>query len=229
MVGISKAGLKGIAILTVTIMALTFGSRASTGILIPILLVGDVLAVWYYNRHAQWKLLFRLVPAMAIGIVIGAFLGKDLPETTFKQAMAGIILLSVVMMYLWDRRKDFRIPDTSYFAWGMGIAAGLATMIGNLAGSFTNLFFLGMRTPKNNFIGTAAWLFLITNTFKLPFHIFLWETIDASTLAIDLRLLPGIFFGFFVGVKVIRHVSEKNYRRVILFLTALGAILILAR
>src|SRR5690606_41458311 len=41
--------------------------------------------------------------------------------------------------------------------------AGLCTMIGNLAGSLTNIFFLAMRLPKNEFVGTAAWLYFITN------------------------------------------------------------------
>ncbi|MGB5272614.1 MAG: sulfite exporter TauE/SafE family protein, partial [Flavobacteriaceae bacterium] len=54
-VGISKGGIKGIDVLTVTLMALAFESKASTGILVPLLIMGDIFAVIYYNRHAQWK------------------------------------------------------------------------------------------------------------------------------------------------------------------------------
>ena len=102
-------------------------------------------------------------------------------------------------------------------------------MIGNLAGAFSNIFFLAMRLPKNVFVGTAAWLFLITNAFKLPFHIFVWKTITWQTLLIDLKLLPAIFIGMFLGIKAVRIIKEKNYRRFILIVTAIGAVAILLK
>src|SRR5438552_18532556 len=83
-IGLSKAGLKGIDMLNVTLMAIVFGSKASTGIVLPLLCAADILAVLYYHRHAQWPLFWRLVPWMAIGILIGVFTGKDLNEAIFR-------------------------------------------------------------------------------------------------------------------------------------------------
>ena len=111
----------------------------------------------------------------------------------------------------------------------MGVMAGITTMIGNLAGAFSNIYFLAMRLPKNVFIGTAAWLFLIVNAIKLPFHIFVWKTISRETLMIDLKLIPGIILGLFIGVRLVKVIREKFYRKLILILTAIGAILILFR
>ena len=98
---------------------------------------------------------------MVCGILLGALAGKDLPEDLFKHGMAVIILLSVGMMYWWDQREDAVIPDHWWFSGLMGVLAGFCTMIGNLAGAFSNIYFLAMRLPKNHFIGTAAWLFLL--------------------------------------------------------------------
>ena len=53
-IGLSKAGLKGIDMMNVTIMAIVFGSKASTGIVLPLLCSADIMAVIYYNRHARW-------------------------------------------------------------------------------------------------------------------------------------------------------------------------------
>ena len=86
-----------------------------------------------------------------------------------------------------------------------------------------------MRLPKNEFIGTAAWLFLLTNWLKLPLHIFVWETIDLQVIRTDLWLLPGVVLGLFAGVRIVRLIRESFYRRLILFVTALGAILLLLR
>ena len=228
-VGVSKAGVKGIAIIIVTLMAIVFGGKASTGILLPLLTVGDIFAVWYYHRHTQWKYLWRLLPWMVAGVLMGVWIGKDLPEATFKQGMAGIILLTVLMMFWYDRQKNLKVPDNWWFGGIMGLAAGFTTMVGNLAGAFSNLYFLAMRLPKDEFIGTAAWLFFIINLFKLPFHIFVWETITWESLAVDLRLAPGVLVGLLLGIFLVKKIKDHHYRQMILILTALGALVILTR
>src|SRR5688572_32699012 len=83
-IGLSKAGLKGIDMLNVTIMTIVFGGKASTGIVLPLLCVADILAVKYYHRHAQWPHVIKLMPWMVIGILIGVFVGKDLNEAIFR-------------------------------------------------------------------------------------------------------------------------------------------------
>ncbi len=227
LMGVSKAGLKGMSIFNVTLMALAFGSRASTGLIVPLLIVGDIFAVIYYNRHTQWKYILRFLPWMILGIFIGVLIGKDLPEREFKWGMVTVIFISLGLLYSWDQRKSEHVPTHWLFAGSMGIMAGICTMIGNLAGAFTNIFFLGMRLPKNEFVGTAAWLFFITNTFKLPFHIFVWKTVTMESLMINLRLLPAILVGLFLGVVIVKKINEKNYKRFILIVTAIGAIAIL--
>ncbi len=228
-IGISKAGIKGIAIINVTLMALAFGAKESTGLIVPLLVLGDAFAVMYYNRHAQWKYIVAFLPWMILGILIGTAVGKDLPETTFKISMSVIILGTVVMMYWWDRKKSKNVPTHWAFAGFIGTMAGITTMIGNLAGAFSNIYFLAMRLPKNEFIGTAAWLFFIVNIFKLPFHIFIWKTITPETLLINLKLVPGIVLGIIVGVRLVKIIKEQFYRKMILILTAIGAFLILFR
>ncbi|ADV48661.1 protein of unknown function DUF81 [Cellulophaga algicola DSM 14237] len=227
--GISKSGIKGIAIIIVTLMAIAFVAKESTGLIVPLLIAGDIFAVIYYNRHTQWSYILRFLPWMISGVLIGVVIGKELDEETFKFGMSFIILGSVVMMYWWDRRKSKSVPTHWAFAGSIGIMAGITTMIGNLAGAFSNIFFLAMRLPKNEFIGTAAWLFFIVNVFKLPFHIFVWETITPDTLWINLKLAPGILIGLFIGVRLVKIIKDEFYRKMILILTAIGALLILIR
>ncbi len=227
-IGVSKAGIKGIAIINVTLMALAFGAKESTGLVVPLLVAGDIFAVVYYNRHTRWSFI-RFLPWMLLGILIGVLIGNDLPDTAFKITMAVIILLSVIMMYWWDRRKSKVVPTHWLFAGFIGTIAGITTMIGNLAGAFSNIYFLAMRIPKNEFIGTAAWLFLIINVFKLPFHIWVWGTITPETLLINLKLFPGVLIGIVLGIKLVKIIKEAFYRKLILILTAVGAFMILLR
>lgn len=227
--GISKSGLKGMGIVVVTLMAISFPAKASTGILLPLLIFADVMAVSYYNRHAKWKYLWRFLPWMIAGVVFGSYVGKDLPEDLFKKGMAAIILISVAIMYMWERYDKSNIPDKMWFAGSMGFTAGFTTMIGNLAGAFSNIFFLALRIPKNEFIGTAAWLYFIINIFKLPFHVFHWGTVNYESLMTDLYLIPGVIIGFVLGVRIVRNFKENQYRTFILVMTGVGALVMLIR
>lgn len=224
--GLSKSGIKGISIIIVALMALVFGAKASTGILLPMLLVGDVFAVIYYNRHAQWKYLIRLLPFMMLGVVLGTWIGENLSEEVFRRSMAIVIFISVAVMFWWDQRKSKHVPQHIGFAGVMGLTAGFTTMVGNLAGSFANIFFLAMRLPKNAFIGTTAWLFLIINLFKVPFHVFSWGTITWDTLKLDAVLVLPILLGLFIGIRILKKVNDALFRKFILIMTGLGAVII---
>lgn len=225
-IGLSKAGLKGIDMMNVTIMAIVFGGKASTGVVLPLLCVADIMAVKFYNRHAQWPHFWKLIPWMMLGILIGVFVGKDLNEAIFRKLMAFIIILTVVIMIALEFRKTASVPSNKLFVSGMGITAGFTTMLGNLAGAFSNIYFLAMRMPKNNFIGTAAWVFLVINLFKLPFQIFFWKNITPATLQTDLLLLPALFAGFWAGLKIVSKIKDDSYRKVVIVLTLLGAVVI---
>ena len=229
LMGLSKAGLKGLSIFNVTLMALAFGAKSSTGLIMPLLLVGDIFAVIFYGKYTQWRLILRFLPYMVFGILIGVFLGQDMPESIFKPVMVSVILLSLGILIWWDQKKNKSVPTHWSFTGGLGILAGVCTMMGNLAGAMTNIYFFAMRLPKNEFVGTAAWLFFITNFFKLPFHIWRWKTISVETLWIDLKLFPIMVLGLFSGLVLVKKINEKNYKRFILVVTAFGALVFLLR
>ena len=225
-IGLSKAGLKGIDMLSVTLMALVFGGKTSTGIVLPLLCVADIAAVMYYHRHAQWKYFWKLLPWMAIGILIGVYTGKDLNEAVFRKIMALIIIITAIIMVIMELRKRDKIPTHRLFVAGTGLVSGFTTMLGNLAGAFSNIYFLAMRLPKNDFIGTAAWVFLVINLFKFPFQVWYWKNITIVSLQTDLLLLPALVLGFWAGLKIVARIKDDNYRKVVIVLTLIGAIFI---
>ena len=229
LLGMSKAGIKGIAIVFVTLMALVFGSKESTGVVLPLLTVGDIFAVRYYHQHAERKHLKKLLPWLFAGVILGTWLGYGINEELFQQGMAVIIIISLIMMVVMDIRKVKSVPGHWSFGGAMGLSAGFTTMVGNLAGAFTNVYFLAMQLPKNRFIGTAAWLYLLLNLFKLPFHVFVWKTVNADSLIKSSVLVPAVILGIFVGIKLVGKIPEKWYRRFIIVMTFLGALALFLR
>ena len=227
--GIAKAGIKGFGTIIVVILAFVFDEKASTGILLPMLVAGDIMAVTFYNRHAKWDYIWKLVPWMAGGVLLGVWIGNAVSEAIFERLMAIIIISSVVVMFFTEMRKSNVVPQNKWFARIAGFTAGFTTMVGNLAGPIANIYFLAMRFPKNEFIGTAAWVFFIINIFKLPFHVFVWNTIDGQSFLLNLVMLPILIIGFLIGAQIVKRISNLSYRRFILVVTALGGLVLLFR
>jgi uncharacterized protein len=96
-----------------------------------------------------------------------------------------------------------------------------------VAGPIFAIYLLAMHLPKNSFIGTGAWFFLIINLIKFPLHIFVWETISRDTLKLDLILLPGIAAGAIGGIWLVKKIPDKTYRAFVIIVTAISALLLL--
>jgi len=215
--------------LNITIMAIVLGSKSSTGVVLPLLCVADFLAVVYYRRHVNWSHFRKLAPWIAAGILIGVLAGQDMNELYFKKVMAVIIVLAVIIMIFLEVKKSLVLPSNKFFAAALGLVAGITTMLGNLGGSFANIYFLAMRFPKNDFIGTAAWLFFFVNLFKLPFQFFFWNNMNVSTLSTDLVLIPSLLLGFWAGIKIVAVIHDDGYRKIVIVMTLIGAIFIFMR
>jgi uncharacterized protein len=84
-----------------------------------------------------------------------------------------------------------------------------------------------MHLPKNNFIGTGAWFFLIMNFSKFPLHIFIWKTISWNSLTLNIFLIPAIAAGAIFGIWAVKKIPEQAYRGFVIVVTALSAFLLL--
>ncbi|MBP9926028.1 MAG: sulfite exporter TauE/SafE family protein [Cyclobacteriaceae bacterium] len=223
-IGMAKTGVHGAGILAVPLLATVFGGHRSSGILLPILVMGDIMGVIYYHRHASWKHLKLLFPWAAVGVVLGTVVGSYINDQIFKMIMGAIIVISVfIMIWIEQGGHQDSVPTNKLFAHGMGIVGGFTSMVGNLAGSVMGIYLLSTRLPKNAYIGTAAWFFMVVNWFKFPFHIFVWRTISVNTVLFDLILLPVILLGGYIGILIIRSLSEKFYRWFIIVMTLVAA------
>ncbi len=221
----AKTGVHGTGILAVPLLATVFGGQRSSGILLPILVMGDLMGVIYYHRHASWKHLKLLFPWAAVGVILGTIVGSNINDQIFKMIMGAIILISVfIMIWIEQGGHQDRVPTNKLFANGMGVVGGFTSMVGNLAGSVMGIYLLSTRLPKNAYIGTAAWFFMVVNWFKFPFHVFVWHTISVNTVLFDLLLLPVILLGAYLGILIIKNFSEKNFRWFIIVMTLVAAI-----
>ncbi len=226
-IGMSKVGVPGVSMIVVPVLAIIFGGKQSTGVLLPILMIADLFGVLYYRRHAQWSYLWKIIPWAFVGIGLALWVGEVVNDGQFKNIIAILVFLCIGLMLWRDRRKEQFFPDQWWFAAAMGILGGFATMIGNVAGPIFAIYLLAMHLPKNSFIGTSAWFFLIVNYSKFPLHIFVWKTISWSSLTLDLITIPAIALGAFLGIQLVKILPENVYRNAVIVITALSAFLLL--
>ncbi|MGW3248559.1 sulfite exporter TauE/SafE family protein [Streptomyces sp. NPDC001070] len=224
LVGYSKTGVSGAGTVGVALFALVLPAKLSTGVLLPLLLVGDVVAVASYRRHADWGRLVRLFPWVVAGVLLGAAVVDRVDDTRMRELIGGLLLM-MLAVHWWSRRRGPDDPVAQYraVAAGAGVLAGFATMAANAAGPIMSLYFLALGLPMLGFLGTSAWFFLLLNVFKVPFSVAL-GLITPATLAFGALTAPAVLAGAAAGRATISRISPKVFERVTVALTLLAAV-----
>jgi hypothetical protein len=230
LVGFSKTGIAGIGIVIIPLMAEVFPARESTAAMLLMLIVGDFFAVGYYRRHAVWKTLLALLPWVLPGIVIGWLALGRLDDAQLKPAL-GFLILSLVGLQLARTRMgqwmDQKLPHAWWFVAAVGLVAGFATMLGNAAGAIMTVFFLAKGLPKNEFMGTSAWFYLIVNLIKVPFSAGLGLT-NPETLSFAGLMIPAITVGALVGVWVLPRLPQQVFNRIVMAIAVVASLRLVA-
>lgn len=226
-IGLNKAGMVGLSLLAIPMLASIFGGKISTGIIATFLVIADCMAVVSYRKSVRFDKFWGLLPWTLSGMLIALFLGTRMSDHVFKLFIAGAIIIVLVFMFLKELKGgDVEIPNRWYINAMVGLLGGFTTMIGNVAGPILALYFLSLRLDKNEFIATRAWFFWIVNFLKLPMHFFIWKTINTTTLVLDLFIIPLILLGAVVGVYIVKKIPEKPYRVFIMAATLVSAVVL---
>lgn len=227
-IGMSKTGIQGLMLLTVPYMAMSFGAKESTGVILPMLCMADIMAVIYYKRIADWKTVLRLLPTAILGFFIAIFVDNLIPAKEFRHLMGWTLVIALAVM-IWSEifGKENRWMKRWWYSAIFGLLGGFTTMIGNAAGPVLSVYLLSMRKDKMEYIGINAWFFLVVNMLKVPLQIFVWDNISWSTFSLNLTMLPIIGLGAWIGIRIVKVFPEKAFHRFIQIVTILSVVMML--
>ncbi len=232
LLGMSKTGFTGVALLGIAIMAGIFPARQSTGVILPMLICADVLAVSMFSRHALWREILRVLPPALVGIVLGYLVFLRIPGQVFGPLIGGIIL-ALTALQLWQRQQARRpkphpgrtlaadpsaagVIPRPLASLAFGVLSGMTTMLANAAGPVMTIYLLSAGLAKYAFTGTSAWIFFLINLSKLPFSYAL-GVINGVSLWFNLLMLPAIVAGIWLGRALLRRIPQLWFDRVLLF------------
>lgn len=224
-IGVAKSGFSAVSLLHVILFAWMFGARASTGVVLPMLIVGDIFAVLAFRQHARWDYIRRMLPPAAIGVIAGWLLMQRLSDAAFKPIVGSVILaLTALQLFRLARPRLFEhVPHHAAFAWTMGLLAGVTTMLANAAGPIMALYFLAVSLPKFEFVGTSAWYFFVVNSFKVPFSASL-GLIRGDTLLLNALLIPAVGLGLLAGRWLVVRIPQRLFDALLLLFAAVAAL-----
>ena len=225
LIGISRSGVAGAGTLAVPLMALAMPDnvKLSVGLTLGLLCISDLGAVIYWRKNCYWIVLRRIIPPSLAGVVVGATLFGKISTNWM---MGGIGMTCLVMMgtkFWLDKYKiDHQMPTHWLFSTTIGIISGIVSTLANAAGPLMIIYFLSMKYPKERFIATAAWFFMLVNLFKIPFLSKI-DLVTVSSLKTNLLLTPVIVIGLYAGIKIIKYIPQKLFDKIILALAVIGS------
>ncbi len=229
-IGFAKTAIGGLGSLAVAIFASVLPTRESTGAILLLLIVGDVVAVWHYRRDADLALLRRLLPSVLPGLVLGAAFLALVDDAVLRRSI-GVLLLGMAGLQIVLR---VRAPSTGAVASSRGAAiatgaaSGFATMTANAAGPVMTLYLVAQGVEKRRFLGTGALFFFGVNLCKVPFSAGL-GLLGGDTFSRTVVLAPIVLVGAWAGLHLVRRLTQARFEQAVLVATVVSALVLVVR
>ena len=228
-IGLTKAGFSGFSLVAILLMAQVYPAKESTGAVLPMLILADLMAIGAYRKHVDWQELWRLLPATVLGLLAGWVLLDRIPGVIYGRVL-GWMILCMMLLLLWQK-LDRRVLGTvlkellqhPLLATFSGFLAGVTTMMANAGGPAMTFHLLARNFDKMTFVGTCAWFFFFTNLAKVPLSLGL-GLITRSSLLLDLLLLPAIALGMVAGRFLLGRVSQSLFETLALLMALAAAL-----
>lgn len=209
---------------SVVLLAETYGARESVGFALPLLLLADFMAYPAFINHGSWREVWKIMPPAIVGIAIGWALLGVVDDQLARRLIGSCVLVMVVLQVtrrVASERFD-RFADSRSFGIGTGVLAGFSTTLANAAGPVVQLYLLARRTPKMEMVGIAARMFLLMNLIKLPLNAQL-SLIDRASLLANAKLAPVILIGIIGGRELVNRVPQRGFEWMIIAFSAAAA------
>lgn len=216
-IGIAKSGFGGgIGILAVPLLALALNPANAVGVLLPILMVADVVAIFQHRLYRSWHHLRWTFAGAAVGVAIGTavlwlFQSSTMLTTLLNLTVGSVcVLLVAVQLYRMLGGKLPAVPDTAAAGITAGGTAGVVSTLAHSAGPVMTIYLLEHKLEKRVLVGTLVIFFFVLNVAKVPSYIGLGLT-NLQTFKASLVMMPLVPVGSLLGLWLHRVIAERPF------------------
>lgn len=227
LIGITKSGFgSGLGLFNVPLLVLAMGytsrgSEAALGFMLPLLILGDLVAVTQYRKVFSFRALRLLLPGTLIGVIGGYLLlewfhsYKDLLNALIRLEI-GLECIALVGLHWWREYRGMQkhlVPEP----WRGGLTgafAGVSSTIAHAAGPIIAMYLLPLRMPRQQFVGTSAVYFFLLNSTKMPFYLAA-GMFESANVGFSLRFAPLVLLGALVGWFILKTMSDRVFSKIV--------------
>lgn len=213
LMGISKGGFgSGAGLFATPLMALTVPIPQAAAILLPILMVMDVAGLWAYRGRFSRENMRLIVVGGVLGVALGTLTFRYFSDAWIRVILGALAVGFVLQRYLIHAgaRPAPRSTPKGLF-WSA--FAGLTSTIAHAGGPPLSIYLLPQRLDKSVMVGTTVIFFAVINFVKLGPYAWL-GLFDARNLSTSLVLAPLAPVGIWIGVALVRRLSEELFYRI---------------
>ena len=225
--GFSKTAIGGIGMLNAALLATLLPAKESMGVMLILLITGDLFAIGVYKKHVEWKMLRSLIWPIIFGIFAGVYFLSRSTDVSLKHTIGVIVLLLVILYPISQRLQknnfslNLRYPKALRLS--LGLMTGFMSMVANSGGPPMSIYLLLRENTVMKFMGNNAWLFFLVNLFKLPFTLAL-GLLNFESLYYIIPALPMVPLGAMLGRKVINKLNLELFQNITLVSAALAGL-----
>lgn len=228
--GLSKGGLGGMmGALITTLMALVLPLEQVVGLILPVLMLGDVFAVTAHWRRWDRRLILVLLPGALLGVTLGTFILTNVSSLALRRGL-GVIVFVFLGYRLFEGRilRWLHYQAANWHGVAAGLVAGFTSTLAHAGGPPISIYLLMQNVEPRAFAATAALFFAVLNWIKVPYY-FVAGLFDFNFLLRVIWLAPLVPLGVWVGRIGVERIGKRVFEMTILALLAASAVLLLTR
>ena len=221
--GIAKSGLGGsMTLISVPLMTIVMPLNQALGIILPILIFSDFIAVYKYRKEFDLGTLKLMVPFAAIGIIIGSLTFSYFSEELLKFIIGVMGFLFAGHYFLFKKKKIIDTKKNIFKGAICSSIAGFTSFCVHAGGTPTSIYLLPLRLKKEIYVGTRIIFFTFVNLIKLPLYIYL-SMVNLETFSQSLMLIPLAIIGIFIGYRILKIIEENVFYNMIYVLILIAS------
>lgn len=223
--GLSKGGMGGgLTSLLAPMLSLVMPPSQALGLMLPILMVGDLFAVIAYWRKWDNKMSIGLLSGTPIGVTLGTFVIVGLSALLLRRFLA-LIVFAFVAYRLFEKRLQANLDykPRGWHAVFAGAVAGFTSTLAHAGGPPITIYMLLQKTSPQVFVATSAIFFVVLNWIKVPYYANI-GLLNLGSLWYLIWMLPIIPFGVWLGKLLVKRIDAAIFEKLItglLFVTGL--------